>query len=343
MRILLVFLLTAVLAPAQIARFTVRETAGLRRFSFPVRVSIKAAAIPLQLLDSGKPVPAQFTPMGDGMTDVDFNASLGPLESREYRVDRASAASPAAKGVTVEQADHVITVRHGLQFEVPDDLRGFLNQAGTDQLRYLRSGSQGLMLNDRPLPGGKAKITKRGPLVGAIRFESGRSVVEMDFPRSKSWVEVRWTADDPQVSSMAVDLNLLIEGSPTLVDFGASDTVYAALKPGQRFALSAGPPSTWFVHLDDEPYATGKDRAEGWAHVMDKQRATAIAVADFDGLSRDRIEISADGHTRIRRDFTGAGQRSRHFWIHFVPMPVQLGAATSPQAMQSPLAVQLQP
>ena len=56
-------------------------------------------------------------------------------------------------------------------------------------------------------------------------------MVDMDFPRSKSWVEVRWTA--ARVSSMAVDLNLLIEGPPTLVDFGASDTVYAALKTGQ--------------------------------------------------------------------------------------------------------------
>ena len=93
-----------------------------------------------------------------------------------------------------------------------------------------------------------------------------------------------------------------------------------------------------------EPYATGRNtRAEGWAHVMDKHRATAIAVAGFGDQTQDRIEVSADGHVVIRREFSGSRQRTLHFWAHFVPMPVQLGAATSPQAMQSPLAVQLLP
>src|SRR5262249_50566136 len=151
----------------------------------------------------------------------------------------------------------------------------------------------------------KAQVTKRGPLVGGIRFESMeglrsdrsvKSVVEMDFPRSKSWIEVRWTVDDPErwITGMTADLNLLIEGPPTLVDFGANNTVYAALKPGQRILLSAAPPEgsapAWFVRLDGEPYASGvSTRAEGWAHVMDKQRATAIAVAGFGDETRDRI------------------------------------------------------
>ena len=73
---------------------------------------------------------------------------------------------------------------------------------------------------------------------------------------------------------------------------------------------------------------------------MDKQRATAIAVAGFGAASHDRIEVSADGRLRIRRDFLRGGERSLHFWLHFVTMPVQVGAATSPQAMQSPLAVE---
>jgi hypothetical protein len=91
-------------------------------------------------------------------------------------------------------------------------------------------------------------------------------------------------------------LNLLIEGPPALVDFGANSTVYAALKPGQRIALSAAPQQGWFVHLGDDLYASGmRSRAEGWVHVMDKQRATAIAIAGFGSETRDRIEVSPDG------------------------------------------------
>jgi hypothetical protein len=314
-------------------------------------------------LENGKAVPAQFSPLADATMDLDFNVTIGPWETREYRVERGAGGARIDKGVTVAQANGTYAVRHGVEFDVPDNLLGLLNQVKGSKLSYLRPGSQGLLLNYKDdiefRVGGtghwsaptQARVTKRGPLVGGIRFESMeglrgdrsvKSVVEMDFPRSKSWIEVRWTVDDPErwVSGMMVDLNLLIEGAPTLVDFGANNTVYAALKPGQRIELSAAPPS-WFVNLDGQPYASSlKSRAEGWAHVMDKLRATAIAVAGFGAEARDRIEVSADGRVLIRRDFSRGGERSLHFWLHFVTIPVQVGAATSPQAMQSPLQVE---
>jgi hypothetical protein len=364
MRALMLLLIPALASP-QIAKFRVRETAGLRRFGFPVRASLKAQAAPLRLLENGKAIPAQFSPLGDGAMDVDFNASLGPWESREYHVERGADAASAGGGVAVEQADHVFAVRHGVEFDVPDNLLGLLNQVRGSKLSYLRPGSQGLLLNYKDetefRAGGtghwgaatKARVTKRGPLVGGLRFESMeglrsdrsvKSVVEMDFPRSKSWVEVRWTVEDPErwISGMTADLNLLIEGPPTLVDFGANNTVYAALKPGQQSELSAGPsPAGWFVHLNGEPYASGpRSRAEGWAHVMDSKRATAIAVEGFGDETRDGIEVSADGRLVIRRDFLRGGERSLHFWLHLVTMPVQVGAATSPQAMQNPVRVE---
>ena len=45
--------------------------------------------------------------------------------------------------------------------------------------------------------------------------------------------------------------------------------------------------------------------AEGWAHVMDASRCTALGVADFSRGSHDRIEIESDGRVRIARDFAG--------------------------------------
>jgi len=38
--------------------------------------------------------------------------------------------------------------------------------------------------------------------------------------------------------------------------------------------------------------------------------------------------------------FSAWCERSLHFWLHFVTMPVQVGAAISPQAMQNPLRVE---
>jgi hypothetical protein len=283
MKTLFMLLLIPALAPAQVAKFRVRETAGLRRFSFPVRASIKEDAGALHLLENGKAVPAQFSPLGDGTMDVDFNVSFGPWEVREYRVERGAGSPPDGTGVSVAQADRVFAVRHGLEFDVPDNLIGLLNQVKSSKVSYLRPGSQGLLLNYKDdiefRAGGtghwgaatRARVTKRGPLVGGIRFESMeglrsdrsvKSVVEMDFPRSKSWIEVRWSLDDPErwISGMMADINLLIESQPTLVDFGANNTVYAALKPGQNILLSAAPEAgspPWFVHLDGQLYASG--------------------------------------------------------------------------------------
>src|SRR5262249_36610941 len=94
---------------------------------------------------------------------------------------------------------------------------------------------------------------------------------------------------------------------------------------------------------DRKPFVLGpqgKASVEGWAHVMDRQRCTALAIADFGAA--DEVRADADGRLRLRRGFEPGkgGERSLRFWLHFVAMPVQVGALTSPQAMLAPLAVE---
>ena len=66
----------------------------------------------------------------------------------------------------------------------------------------------------------------------------------------------------------------------------------------------------------------------------------------FGRATRDRIIVDADGRTQLWRDFAGdggsppKGPKSLTFWLHFVTMPVQVGAVTSPQAMLAPLKVE---
>jgi hypothetical protein len=342
--------------------FRVRETAGLRRFGYPVRTSFRSTKTTLRLLENNKPIPAQFTQLENNQTDLDFNVSLGPLETREYRIEDGQGPAPK-QGLTLEQTAKSFRVKHpgGLTWEIPKNMLGLLSSVRGGRTTYLREGSQGLVLNYRDdteyRAGGfghwgvptEGRVIKSGPLACALRFESMeglrssrsvKSVVEMHFPLSKSWVEVRWSVVDPErlVSGLLVDLSLDVEGEPTLVDFGAGGTVYAALHKSQHIVLKTGD-SSWSVLLNGEPYAVGKSVADGWAHIMDTQRATAIAVADF-GSATNGIAISADGHVIIRRDFSSGGERVMKFWAHFVTMPVQVGAATSPQSMQSPLKIE---
>jgi hypothetical protein len=185
----------------------------------------------------------------------------------------------------------------------------------------------------------------------------------MEFPRTKSWVRVAWTVEDPDayVAGLGAELLLNVQGEPTLVDFGGGSYVYAALRKGQAATLRAGSSdkdkaSSWETLLGPagalKPYVVappGKDTpAEGWAHVMDRQRCTAIAVEGFARAGEEaELTVDADGRLRLWRLFAPGsapvprGPKRLTFWLHFVGMPVQVGAATSPQAMLAPLRVEV--
>src|SRR5262249_47743360 len=132
--------------------------------------------------------------------------------------------------------------------------------------------------------------------------------LEMTFPSSKSWVETTWRVDDPddQVAELAVDVALALEGAATLVDLGTAATIYGVLRGDERITLTAGAApglpapggKPWIVHKGTPDAMTAFAEAprpdsppvEGWAHVMDATRCTALAVADFGRRTRDRIE-----------------------------------------------------
>src|SRR5262249_26475186 len=122
---------------------------------------------------------------------------------------------------------------------------------------------------------------------------------------------------------------------------------YGTLKGQEVMLLSAGPGQGWKIDKGAAgvltPFAVAvggtAGRAEGWSHIMDATRCTTLAVAGFGRETNDRIEIAANGRVRLSRVFGTGRQDSKSMtaWFHFVGNPVQVGAVTSPQAMQSPL------
>ena len=125
----------------------------------------------------------------------------------------------------------------------------------------------------------------------------------------------------------------------TLVDFGAGTYVYVTLRSGEAARLRAAS-GTWRIDVAGEPYAEGRASVEGWAHIMDAARAAAVAVEGFGRTpSEDEMIVQSDGRLLLRRNGLTGGQKNLHFWLHFVPMPVEVGAATNPQSMMTPLAV----
>jgi hypothetical protein len=373
----------------------VTETAGLRRFSYPVHTLLpgEMRGENFRLMRDGRAVPAQFRaavgPEGQPAVALDFTSSIGPLESERYVVEtgQGTGSGPEPRrGLLVERSEGTLRVRSGggLRYAINEELAGFLESVGNSGREYLEPRAGGLYLRARSQspdsavllgkdgPRLSATIARQGPLAVGLRFacttglpgaEPVSSTLDLTFPSSKSWVEAVWRVDDPMrwVGGLRVDLRLKLDGEAALVDLGTPATVYGVLRGRERMALTAGsapglPPLArpWVVEKGPPEKPTlfaqaprpDAPSADGWAHVMDATRCTALAVADFGRGSRDRIEIETDGRVRILRDFAGGGAvaprpgpKVLRFWLHFVPMPVQIGAATSPQAMLAPLAV----
>jgi len=395
--------LLGVLPPVHAAQSTtlvVRETAGIRRFAYPVGAEIRldppaVAGSRFRLtegaVEGGKAIPGQFrTPQEAGgeasLVSLDFEGSFMPFEARSYRVEYGldvEAGPEPARGLTVEESTEVFLVSSGphLVWEVPRSLAGLLRSVRAAKGEFLRADSTGLSFLARDgtvrslsstSPG---RIAKRGPIACRLRWDlesvagegrSIRSIVELEIPRSKSWVRVDWSLADSQgvVRGFGAEVHLRLDGDVAFADFGADSLVYAALPRGQGASFRAGLPTLahrlggkpfWEILRGPEgklePYApsglTGLRTVEGWAHLMDPERCTAAAVADFAKLTLDRIDVRQDGRCRIWREHltedasrsTGSGTKSLRFWLHFVDFPPHVGAVTSPQSMAAPLEV----
>lgn len=356
---------------AEPQRFLLRETAGLRRFGYPVHVEFPADGRDpgkLELRWLGKPVQAQFrTVVGrPGFLSLEFNSSTGAFGESPYEI-REGVPDEGKGGMTVKTTRREVIVANGrsLAYHLPEDLDGFLTRVTNGKDEYVASKSEGLFLHDASGKvakvggkGTKVEVTREGPLAIGLRYSTSttlpggkaiESVIDMTFPNSKSWVETVWTIKGGGASAMGFDLNVLVGKGTTLADFGAGSTVYTQVLKGERCVFKAGPGAgpRWEIRRGrPESQAVfaappkGDDRPpEGWAHLMDNARCTALSVAGFGRTSADQIVLDADGRLRVWRE-VGGTSASLRFWLHFVPMPVQVGAVTSPQAMLAPLDVE---
>jgi hypothetical protein len=255
---------------------TVRETAGIRRGSDMASVELPLGrpvrdTDRFRLLENGRPITAQFRPVhGDrkpaSSVYLDFIVNIGPLEKRAYTVEYGPEVTPGPepkRGLKVETGKDTITVVNAgeLAFVLPRNLLGLLRQMRVGDIEYLKSGSPGLLLRTRQgsevragasgTASPVARVMRDGPVAVGLHFEGaevlpgGReiaSVVDMEFPVTKSWVRTTWTLGDAkdEIAELVIELRLNVPAGPVLVDFGAGSYVYATLRKDQVALLRAG-------------------------------------------------------------------------------------------------------
>jgi hypothetical protein len=380
----------------------VQETAGIRRFGYPVEVMLKfPKTVPekthFRLLDNGKSVAAQFRSATKkeslNQRRLNFNASLLPDRTKQFTVkygeDVPAETTQRRGGLTFSETNEIYKISHvpHLHWTISKDLQGLLPSLKVGDSEQMRNDSPGLVLygynrrkhvigDEIPM---SAHVIRKGPIAIDLRFEQRQAIdslpgvhttVDLQFVNSKSWVRVDWFVDDPngRVSNLESRLHVNLDKpqgrNRTLVDFGATSYVYVALNEGQHAdlitksqlkndSLPVSPKHVfWQVRRGilphPEPFVTGPENAttypEGWAHLMDRQKCLAVAVADFARSSSDQIGISADGTLSLKRRYSGGssqGKKHFRFWLHFVSNPPHISAATSPQSMQLPLEVRI--
>ncbi|MCH7988159.1 MAG: hypothetical protein IID46_03295, partial [Planctomycetes bacterium] len=348
---------------AETITIEVQETAGIRRFGYPVEVMLELPKpVPnkthFRLLENGKPVAAQFRSATNteslNQRRLNFNISLLPGRSKTFTVEYGedvSAETPKRRGgLTFIETKDNFQISHPphLHWTISKTLQGLLPSLKVRDDEQMRDDSPGLILHGtdhrKYVIGGEismsSHVIRKGPIAIDLRFEQTQEIdslpgvhttVELQFVNSKSWVRVDWIVDDPngRVSNLESRLHVNLDKpqgkNRTLVDFGATSYVYVALNEGEHADLitgsqlrNDGPPKSpkhvfWQVRRGKlphpEPFVSGPNNAstypEGWAHLMDRQKCLAVAVADFARSSSDQIGISADGTLSLKRRYSG--------------------------------------
>ena len=328
----------------------------------------------VKLLNNQTEVPEQAsaeTRWPDGSVQwlsVDLNVTIGPNESQTYSLQYGDGvkSEPVARGLMVTEDTDAVQVGN-IRF----------NKSGSPLVASVKyrdeavaMGVNGLTVTDAS--GGahdlttaenvKAEIIKRGPLVVALRYTGSfrlerdvrapfSMVVEM--PNSKSWVKLQASVDDParSVRGVAFNVPLALGPFPWVWDFGTTRWTYGSMRAATDSVIMSDTVAptgagTWTVSNGPKgrevaAETSGPDGAGfgGWGHVQGAKEVVAYAVEGV-RTRPGTYRIAIDGSGQTMFQFTPSTPQSRHaltVFTHFVSTPVQIGAATSPAAILSPL------
>ena len=365
----------------------VEETTGIRRTRYPVnaRVPFPQGALPrvdqVSLLGDDEGIPAQFSAGSrwpDGSVQwlrVDFNVSIGPEETRSFRVEYgpgvSARAGPGRGLALIEDAGAIQVGRVAFsktsspllrsvsyRGEVIGPGRNGFTAEGTDGTAHELGGDTGVLF----------EVIRGGPLYVELRY-SGRVlladgaempfVVTVEMPNSKSWVKVTASVDDSDHRLRALSFHspLALGPRPWVWDFGTDRWTYGSVRNEDSSVIltndvEVGGETGWRVDTgpkgQERPYeTTGSTRpvVAGWGHLQGETEVVAFAMDRF-ARAPGTYRIALDGAGQASFKVVPATPVTRHrltVYQHFVGTPVQIGAATSPPSMLHSLVVRVDP
>ena len=342
------------------------------RIPFPRGVLRDSASV--KLLSNQTEVPEQATVEShwpDGSIQwlaLDLNVTIGPNESQTGTLQYGDGvkAEAAPRGLSVVEEADAIQVGN-IRF----------NKSGSPLLASVRyrdeaisTGVNGLSVREASgtlrdvttAENVKAEIVKRGPLVVAVKYTGSLRLekdarapfsLTVEMPNSKSWVKLEASVDDPTLAirDLAINLPLALGPFPWVWDFGTTRWTYGSMRAATdsvimndtvgatgtgEWTVSSGPKGR---ELASE--TSGADGATfgGWGHVQGAKEVVAYAIEGAK-TRRGTYRIAIDGTGQATFQLSSPAPQANHeltVYVHFVSTPVQIGAATSPAAILSPL------
>lgn len=373
-QIIAALLLGSAAMPAQtVISLRVSEQAGIRRTAFPVsaRIPFPMGNTPdpvhVRLTLDGKDVPAQYS-AGSQWLDVDYNASIGPLESQIYKVEYGPGVVAAAppRGLSVAEEADVIQVGNvrfsksgsplitSVKYRAEDIGKGVNGLVVTDKAGHTHDLSSADSL--------KTEIVKRGPLLVVIRYsgkmtiDSGYSVpfsMTVSMPNSKTMINVSASVEDPsdRFREIAFGTPLALGPMPWTWDFGTNRWTYGSFRNAADSVTLTQTEEGWKVSAGPIGKEQLQETSKGtagfvqWAHLQDAKEVVAFGWYAPKAINGIR-QFTLDGNGQALIRFAPSVHESAHglnIFEHFVNTPVQIGAATSPASLLSPLIVEVLP
>jgi hypothetical protein len=355
----------------------VKETEGIRRSAYPVngRVPFPKGALKdpshVRLMLNDREIAAQIATESKWpdqsiqWLDIDFNATVAPLEEQVYRVEYGDEIKPAAAprgGLMItDNADSVqvgnvrfnknkaplVLSIHYRQEDIGSGANGFFV---TDN----GGGSHDLVGSD----GVKVEVVKPGPLYAVVRY-TGRAAIDASYsvpftitaemPSGKTWVKYSVSVEDAakRIRDVAFQSPLALTAFPWLWDFGTGSWSYGSFRaPADSVVLTQvvkPNASEWQIKNgakgQEQSYevaaGTRPKIAEGWGHIQDGKEVIAFGFDKF-GRAPGTYTVAFDAQGQTSYRFAPAQPATHHeitIYQHYVASPTPIGAVTSPVSM----------
>ena len=326
----------------------------------------------VRLLRDGTELPAMFTPIerwGDGSVQwlaINFNVSIGPFESATLQVEygpSVRSTAEARRGLTLTDEGDALQVgqirlgKNGDPLLQSVAFNGENIGVGVNGLRVYNHAHDAFGIDATSLA---VEVLREGAQYVEVRY-TGRFLIgpggELPFemtigmPNSKSWIKASILVEDPddRIAGVSFETPLSVGSElPFVWDFGTERWTCGALRnqdDAVRLSTVTGENNdpAWLVETREDsawqPYERSGEHSQvvGWGHFQ-AERVVAFAMQTQQREGEyQRITVDGRGQLSMMAPASDTRRHDLTAYHHYVGVPVQIGAATSPMSMLNPL------